>query len=644
MNEELFQRGFQILNDRNTWEEKQRRYYLMRHDGLRRRNKPFPTAADLHLPLIDEKVNQKKAFTMAQLFNSERLATFNSMRRQSHDISDSAADFFTYELRKRSNFIRVMQTVVDTMWLRGRGCVKAFVDPFNDYSLKFENVDPMFLLMPDDVDGFDESYEWVHVRQIPLALFKLDRRWCAEDRQGGDIPKETLSKVCGGKDAETRLSGQKGINFEQITEDKELREGYTHSDSSNTVIVWEHYIKTMGGYTVYYYCPLAMDVKLRQAHGVPFKIDGKVSSGFFSFQSEVKDEGWYAPRGVGEKVADKEIYGCKLWNSKADAMTFLNTPMMVSDTGVQNPGNYRMAPGEVLPPGVRPAVFGAPPYSFDQEISFVRGEAELSAQTPDLGIEKPNERSSEKRTAKEVGVAAGIAQISQSNETISFNYDLSKLFAHCWGMMMQFKRNKLTYFITDDLKTLPENALHGEYDIMAGGSAENWDRNLKVQKAGQRYQAFVGKPNINQDELASDLIAADDARLVKRLVIPSNQKVAGEVEDETQEIVSMMITHFPAPVKEEEDHATRAKTIVQFLVSQDVKAMPIDPLAKQRIMEHLAQHMQFLKKLSPEQYQQTAQQIQQMEQQAAQQAPRAPMRPPMMNRPPQRQTSSLRQL
>jgi hypothetical protein len=72
-----------------------------------------------------------------------------------------------------------------------------------------------------------------------------------------------------------------------------------------------------------------------------------------------------------------------------------------------------MAPGEVLPPGIKPAIYGAPPVSFDQEINFARGEAELAAQTPDMGIEKPNQRGNEKRTAKEVGVASSIAQVGK---------------------------------------------------------------------------------------------------------------------------------------------------------------------------------------------------------------------------------------
>ena len=195
--------------------------------------------------------------------------------------------------------------------------------------------------------------------------------------------------------------------------------------------------------------------------------------------------------------------------------------------------------------------------------------------------------------------------------------------------MLQYKRKSLTFFINDDLKQMDEAALHDEYAISAGGATDDWDKAQRLNKAEQRYQLLGGKPNINQDELVTEFLAADDARLVKKLVIPQNQRVAGEMEDETQEIVSMMVTHFAAPVKEQEDHFTRAKTILQFLQSQDAKKIAADPLAKQRIFQHLQQHMQMLKKQNPQAFKQLAQAIMQMEQQAKAQAQRPQVSAPM---------------
>jgi len=641
---DLFRKGFRIISDRQVWEQRQRKWWLMRHDGLRRRNKPFPQAADLHLKLVDEKINQKKAFTLASVFSQPRLCQFVSMKEQRNELSEAAADYFSFELKHRSNLLRVMQTAVDTMWLRGRGIIKAYVDPFDNYKIVHENVDPLYLLMPDDVNDFDDAYEWVHVRQMNVAKFKMDRRYCQNYQDGNGIDEGVLKKLCGGADAADRLRTQRGRDFDLIQLDKELREGFTHSNSSDTIIVWEHYVRTMGGITVYSYCPVAVDIEIRKPYGVPYKVGGRVSAPFFSFVAEVKDEGWYAPRGVAEKIADNEIYACKVWNAKADAITFLNTPQYTSEVGVQNPANYRLAPGEVLPPGVKPAIYSAPPVSFDQEINFARMESELSAQTPDMGITGHNQfgRSS-KRTAKEVSVASGIAQIGQTNEGTIFRDDLSKLYAHDWGLMLQYKRKELSYFISDNLQTLPEDALHGEYVIHCGGATDDWDKNARLQKAAQRFEALKGAPNVNQDELVREFLSADDARLIKKLVIPQQQKQASEAADESTIINDICPgpnrPSFPIPVEPQQDHLTRAQVILQWMDAAGKMGTPSTLVEKQRLFERLQQHLMYLKKLQPEAFKQIVMQMKQMEQQQQPQGmppqapPQAPRRPAMKPAP-----------
>lgn len=599
-NTELYRRGYDILWNRQRWELRQRKYYLMRKEGIRRSRKPFPTAADLHLALIDEHINKLKPFTMAQVTGQEKLATFYSLRQQLAEITSSAADFFSFEIKERSNLLRVLETVVDTMWLRGRGIIKAFVDPFEDYKICHENIDPLFLLMPDDCNDFDDAYEWVHVRQINVHNFRLDRRYCQEYRNSdGSINESTLKKICGGPDAVTRLKTQRGRDFDMIQEDKEIREGYTHTANADTIIIWDHYIKTMGGYICYPYCPVAMDIVVRKPYGIPYKVQGKVSPGFVSFPAEITDEGWYSPRGAAEKVADMEIYGSKAWNAKADAITFFNTPLLTSEQPISNPANFRWAPGEYIPGNARAIQFGQPSISFDQEISFARGEAEQRVMMPDMAIEKPNQRGNEKRTAKEVNVASSLAQVGTNHQNGIFKQSLSVLFRHDWGLMLQYKRKQLTYFVSEDLQTVPEQALHEEYLIYPGGATDDWDKTQRIAKAQQRFQELKGVPNVNQDELVRDLLASDDARLVKRLLVPSNIKAATEAEDEAQEITSMMVTHFAAPVKPGEDHLTRIKTILQLLMSHGQKGIPVDKLAQQRIQQHLAAHMQYLKQMNP---------------------------------------------
>jgi len=623
MNEtrDLFGRAWQLLQDRQTWETKQRRYYVMRHEGIRRRSKPFPTAADLHLALIDEKVNQKKAFTLAQVMGANRLGAFVCMREQLQETTESVNEFFDFELKHRSNLLDVLDTVIDTMWLRGRGIIKSYVDPFDDYKIVHENVDPLFLLMSGQANDFEDADEWVHVRQISVSKFKRDRRYFNRTLTPMDDKEldRRVNLIRGGQDALNRLRTNYGRDFDEIMLDKEVREGFTYSNSSDTIIIWEHYVRTMGGIMVYPYCPVDMTVEIRKPYGVPYKVQGRVQEGFYSFVAEKKDEGWYSPRGIAEKIADKEIYACKLWNAKADAITFFNTPMLTSETPIQNPANYRMVPGEYIPGNARPVQFGQPAISFSEEIAFARGEAELSSQSVDIGIEKTNDRGgADPRTAREVTIASGLAQVGQNYSGSLFMRSLAKLLKFDWGLCLQYKRRNLTYFVADDLKTLPAQALHDEYLITAGGAPDDWDKEQKIARATRRLQLLKGAPNVNQDELVRDVLTADDARLVKRLLLPQGQKAASEAEDETQEITSMMVTHFPAPVGPGEDHLTRIKILLNFMQAQGIKGVPVDPLARQRIQEHFTVHMQYLKQLQPEAFHQVVAQIRQMEQQRMQ--------------------------
>lgn len=628
----LFSSGVKIISNRQNWELRQRRYYSMRKEGLRRRNRPFPTAADLHLRLIDQKVTQKAAFTMATILGQPTLASFKCLKPQVADLTQAAQDFHHFELINRSNFIRVLQSCVDTMWLRGRGIIKSYVDPFDDYRLVFENVDPLWLLMPDDVNGFEDAYEWIHIKNINVSNFKRDRRYCGDYRSGGELDNGITKKLCGGLDAIDRLKAQPGQPLlEEVELDKEYMQGYLHSANNDTIVLWEHYKRTMGGITVYTYSPIAMDIEIRKPYGIPYKVNGRVSSPFFSLQAEVVEDGWYAARGAAEKIADMEIYGSKVWNTKADMLTFLTTPMFTSEVGVQNAANYRIIPGEVMPQGVKPAIFGTPPVNLDAEINFVRGEAELDAGSPDMAIEKPNQRGAEKRTAKEVQTASSISQIQMTNESTTIKYDLGLLFKHTWGLCLQFKRKELTYYASDDLNTVPETALHGAYLITAGGATDDWDKAQRLAKAQARYQLLLGKPNVDQDELLEELLAADDARLVKTLLVPTKQRAQREALDEN-EIINDICPgpdrpSFPVPVEEGQDHFTRAQVDLAWLDAAGKMNTPTSPAEKQRLFQRLARHMQYLKKLNPQQYQQLEMMVKKLEQTPIRRLPIVPPLP-----------------
>lgn len=598
MSLDLLKKASEIIAGRSVWEQRQRTWYAMRHDGLRRRNKPWPTAADSHFPLIDMQIRKYKPFWLGQALASDRLASFVSRKQQLEPITESAADFFDFELKNNTDYTRKLRVVIDTMLLRGRGVLKVTVDPFDDYKIVFEAVDPIFILMNETANDFPDADEFVHVMNLSVPKYQKNRRY----EQSSDLIQA--------------IRGSKDIRLGQFWQDKEIREGITHSRSDDIIVLWEHYVRTLGGWTIYTYSPQAVDKLVRKPFGLPYKFQGKPSLPFFSFVMEVKDEGWYSPRGVAELCAPFESYATKLWNEKSDYMTFSNRPVLTSDRDIPNTANYRWAPGEFIPGGVQGVQMQQPPMSFDQEISFARGTAEQLIMMPDFGISDQSQPGGDKpRTATENNRIAQLQTVGVSDNGVLFREDLSKCYGHTWGLMLQFRRKQIAYVVSNDLKELPEQALHDQYLVTPAGATDEWDKQKRLQKAMARLQTFRGAPNVDQDVLTRDALAADDPRMAREAFIPTAQKAGNEAEEEAEEIAIMMLG-FPAQVQPQEDHVTRIHVLIGFLQKQGMTNAPVDPIAKQRIQQHLALHWQYLKQLQPEAAKALMQQLAQQEQQA----------------------------
>lgn len=606
MSKERYEAAYKLLLSRTAWEQKQRIYSMMRHDGLRRRNKPFPTAADGHYPAIDMAIRKQKPFWLGQVMSGNRLASFVSMKEQADTLAEAAADWFQFKVFQKSSFIAKVRVAVDTMLLRGRGVLKVTTNPFENHDLVFEAIDPMFLLMPDGSNDFDDADEFIHVQQWTKAKYRANRRF----DQSPDIIKQI-----GGVDATTSLV--------QYVQDKALREGITHSLDENKIVIWEHWVRNGGGWTVYTYSPQNPDLKIRDSFGCAYKCGGKASCPFFSFSSEVKDEGWYSPRGLGELLAPVEAYLTKLWNEKADAITFSNRPVLTADGEIPNVANMRWQPGEIIPMNLRGVQMPAPPFSYDQEIMFGRSIGEQQAMTPDFGITQEDGQGSRPRTATENERISALQSAGMNDNAMMFRDSLTKVYRHIWGLLVQFKGQDFSYYAAGKIGQLPEDALHDAYLIFPDGSPDGWNRQKRLQVAMGRMQAFAGNPNVSMEELTKEALSADDPRLSLKAFIPTNQKAASEAEDEAVEIL-VLEEGFPAAVLAGEDHATRIMVLLGWLQKQGQQGAPVDPVALQRVHEHLAVHFQWLQKTNPEAAKQLAAQIQQMMQQPQQPQPQQP--------------------
>lgn len=617
-----YERAQQVLGARKVWELKQRNFYIMRHDGLPRLNKPFPKAADSHFPLIDMQIGALKPFWIAQAFNGERLADFIAMQSQAKEFSEAAADYMDFEVKYRTDFADVNDRAVDTMCLRGRGVYKIVLNPFT-LKIECKAVDPQFIIMSEAFDDFQDSDWFTEIQVLTVEQYKRNRNY----NQSSDVI--------------AALRGKTADQLEQIRLDKRLREGVTHAANEDLMVLWNTYEQTPSGWNVYTEGPLARDKNIladdRKFRTVNLKWDGETLIPFYSITMETKDAGWYAPRGVAELGAAFEAYCTKLWNEKSDAMTFGNKPLFTSEKDIPNANNIRFVPGEYIPGNLQAVQMPQPAYSFQEEINFTRAVSEQRVKMPDFGIDKQDEsgQGSKPRTATENNRIAALQDVGADYNGEMFRRRLMKIYRHIWALIahretlvaLDPKRmspmRSLAYLANDQLKMLPTQALHTQYLVIPGGQSGN--KQQRIQRGMGLYTTFKGDPGVDQDELKKVAIEPIDARLVRRLVLGSNVKQGKEAENEAMEI-GIMILGFPAQAAPDEDHATRIMVDVGYIEKQHVTGAPVDPIALQRIVQHTQQHLQFLQQQQPKVAAQMKQQIAAMLAQHTQPPMQAPQR------------------
>jgi hypothetical protein len=193
-----------------------------------------------------------------------------------------------------------------------------------------------------------------------------------------------------------------------------------------------------------------------------------------------------------------------------------------------------------------------------------------------------------------------------------FREDLGKVYRHSWGLICQYRDREFAYYASGKLGVLPQESLHDKYLIMPDGSPDGWNRMARFQKSVARLQLWKGDPNCDQDKLKRDVMAADDAQFAQKAFVPTNMKAAQEAEDEAMEIM-ILAAGFPAAVLPSEDHVSRILVDVGWLAKQQATGQVLDPIAKQRVTEHLLQHFQYLEQQQPEVAKQLKQKIAQME-------------------------------
>jgi len=560
----------EAVGQRSPWELRQTRWYELRHHGLRRTNKPWPKAADLHWPLIDTAIEKLKPLFLQQALGMDVVASFVPMRQQLNAYTKVAEDWFNYKIREKTNFTDEVLSWVDYTLMSGRGVMKCFWNP-GDKRVGFEAVDPMYFVVPAYTTDLQDADWAVHVMPMSVPAYKR-----MAGQFGWKSDSKTIEKIRGNPQQDDNIPGA-------ATEDdaKQLREGITYTNNTDGVIVWEVYRKRDDGvWEVYLYSPAAVDLDLRDPMELPYD-HGQLP--FIDFPYEIKDKGWFSPRGVCEILAPFELSMTSMWNHKHDAMTLYNRPLFRAERELPNSINLRFQPGQILPYGVAPVQMPQPPVSFDQELNQTRAVAENRIGSPDYAMGSVMSGGSDRRTATEIQSINAQAMQSGDLRARLFRMALGKLYRQAWGLYVQYDSKSLRYRFAEDSLEADPKALHDQYELEPKGGMDMVSRQMMIQQAINRKQLFMNSPWVDQVELDKSIMELDDPSLVKRLLRDPGQKAADELEDETKTIPTLLVG-IPVPAKPGQNYAGRIGVLMQYLNGAMQQGQQLSPVSKNAFM------------------------------------------------------------
>lgn len=564
------------IKARTTWEERQRVWYDMRHGGLRRAHKPFPGAADLHFPLADTLTEKLKPFYFAQLTATDTFATLVCKRAgQDAGMTTSAVQWMDYKLRSQSNFQTEILIGIDRMLGSGAAPIKVYWNEDRN-QVRFAAIPVTQFIVPSWTEDIQDADWIVHVQQMSEAQYRANKNF-NQDKDFVASIKGTGSMTSGG-------------GTTALKQDIDRREGLTYSTDKEMIVLWEiyqqdHSAKKDERWTIKTRSPLRFDKDVRKDFGLPYK-HGRAP--FVLFQAEVKEQGCYSSRGVTEVVAPFEVSACKVWNDKHDYMSFTCRPMFTADRDIPNVANIQYKPGQILPMGLSAVTFPKPPISFDEEMNQVREIAEYRIALPDFGVLQEKGGA---RTATEISQVAGQSSTVTDIRTRTFRLWLADLFTQAWALLVQYDGADLAYTVNDVSEQLQPEALHLDYEVLPNGNDQSWNRTAQLQRAMARLQAFTQNPFINQGELVKSVLELDDPRLVKRLFVDPNAQMADQMQEQAEEIGTMLLG-FPCQTQPANDDLAHLQSIAGFVARRLQNGEPLTQEFAKLALNHGGQHAQ----------------------------------------------------
>src|SRR5215471_4400861 len=570
-NHELFGDINNDLRDRLKYEHRLITWQKMRNLGVGRANRPWPGAANAHVPVADTIIGKLKPYYVVWIFGPELLASFYSLDDQGDAYTDSVAQWFDYKVRECSNFSEQIVCGIDSCLQNGMGIIKSYWDVAAN-RVAYCSINPYFVIVPPySTFDFNRCDRVVHVMQYSEAEYLRDA-----EAKGFNTDETFIESIKG--------EGRPDQKYEHY---RYTAEGLSYVRLKDLIILWEVYLRqTDGQILVKTFSPLQPDEPARTDFKLPY--DHKQVP-LTMLPYELTDGGYYSSRGICELTQMYEASACKTWNEKLDFMSIANRPVLSSQGGSINAQNIRWEPGAVYDSVLQLVQQPSPPVSFDEEITSNRSMAEQRVGIPDFGVAGPNQPTGNK-TATETNVITNVMQQTNDLRARILKSAMSRVFEQSWSLLRQYDRASLDYFWRKQRISLPDAAFDNKYVLRPNGSVDGYSREREIQKLMQLRQLSAGSPWIITPEIDRKIVELMDAQWVSDLYEPPPQVTSDQGEEQAIENTIMMDGFLPQ-VKPSDDHLTHLQTLDGFITMRSQQGPPISPPQMQVLMQHMGMHL-----------------------------------------------------
>ena len=526
--EDIFSRVYRYISNRNIWTQKQKLWYEMRFDGVRRKGKPWKNAADLHVPIADKKISEFLPYYNDQIYSSQYIATFIPKEEDQTDTSEEIEKYFDYQVRQETNFEDAVVLVADKFLQSGVSLLKPYYCADSD-SIKLDAIDAIDVIVPGYCKDLQDLDLFVHQIEIPVNNYKQKKNF---------NQKESFVDQISGS-VTTYYNDPLGLKqFEG------MRMGIqNYSVEEEVIIIWEIYEKcestnedgeTEWKWYVSKWSPLNCEEPIQEGFELPYA-HGELP--FIDFYFERTDESFYSGRGIPELVAAEEAQANANENLKTDRMQLASKPVMMVDSTNPSQQNIDLTPGKSIPFKMEVLEFPTSPVDFNAERQLLEQSANQRVGSPDANLQDGQNGKIDNPTKFQVQSEVGLAMKKVGFRARLFRKSLAKTYKQIWSLMLQYKKDELNYFVNKDLKSIDADALKDIYIIKPNMSSDGLTREAKMQQSAQRMAMYAQNPFVDLSELTKESLMLDDPSLVDKVFKAPQVVDADQIEEQELELM-----------------------------------------------------------------------------------------------------------